>query len=134
MIRLHVSQHWARLLTATLSNLGGSLGDRGPSTQLDHICRGLNNWLNATLGVESEDLGDTLPTGRQMDRHSCGVCVINVMEHAVFGVPLFMDRDHYRLRIQCFVTNFVEAAKMWGPVLRQKEVLTSVLLVSPVCV
>jgi len=124
----------ACLLTSTLPNLGDSLGDRGSNTQLDHISRGLENWLSAMFGVQFEDQGNTLPTGRQTDGHSCGVCVINAMEHAIFGVPLFADRDRYRLRVQYFV----EAAKyllnnVGSRFAPERIALTSVPLVSQLC-
>ena len=70
---------------------------------LQHIRRGLANWLHVAFGAPFEDLGNTLPIGRQDDRHSCGICVVNAIEHAIFGVPLFTDRDRYCLHIQYFV-------------------------------
>ena len=47
------------------------------------------------------------PIGWQNDRHSCGICVINAIEHAIFNVPLFADENRYKL---C-VWYFVEAVK-----------------------
>ena len=82
---------------------GDSLGAQIPSTDLQRTCRGLENWLSVAFGVPFRDLGNTLPVGRQKDGHSCGVCVINAMEHAMFGVPLFTDEDRFRLRIRYFV-------------------------------
>jgi hypothetical protein len=93
----------ACLLTTTLCELGDSLGDRKSSTDLEHICRGLEGWLNVTFGAGFKDLGKTLPIGRQADSYSCGICVINAIEHAMFGVPLFTDSDRHHLRIQYFV-------------------------------
>jgi len=94
---IHMFTHHA------LPDLGDSLGDCSRNTELEHICRGLESWLSVVFEVQFKDLGNTLPTGRQTDGHSCGICVINAIEHAIFGVPLFTDRDRYRLRIQYFV-------------------------------
>ncbi|KAF9641889.1 hypothetical protein BDM02DRAFT_3194339, partial [Thelephora ganbajun] len=100
------SNHWIVFevdLTKNQFCYGDSLGDRGSNVDLQHIRRGLANWLNVAFGALFEDLGSTLPIGRQSDGHSCGICVINAMEHAMFGVPLFTDKNRYSLRIQYFV-------------------------------
>jgi hypothetical protein len=91
------------LKVAVLHDIGDSLGDRVPSTELQHIRRGLKNWLDATFGAPFKDLGGTFLIGRQKDGHSCGICVVNSIEHAMFGVPLFTDKDRHTLRIQYFV-------------------------------
>jgi len=44
-----------------------------------------------------------IPIGLQLDCYSCGICVMNAMEHALFQVPLFTGNDRHRLRIQYFV-------------------------------
>ena len=49
-----------------------------------------------------KNLGDTLPIGQQKDTHSCGICVMNAMEHVVFGAPLFTARTRESLRIRYF--------------------------------
>lgn len=84
-------------------DLGDSLGNRSPNTNLQHIRRGLENWLEVAFGVSFKDMGNTLPIGRQKDGHSCGICVVNAIEHAMFDVPLFTDTDRYHLRIWYFV-------------------------------
>lgn len=48
-------------------------------------------------------MGNTLPIGQQKDGHSCGICVVNAIEHAMSDVPLFTDADRYHLRIWYFV-------------------------------
>lgn len=71
--------------------------------ELDHLLRGLENWLVTAFKVPFKDLGNTFPIGRQEDGHSCGICVINAIEHAMFGVPLFIDKNRYAFRVQYFV-------------------------------
>jgi len=62
--------------------------------------RGLARWLSIVFGVGFKDLGNTFLIGRQKDGHSCGICVINAIEHAIFGVPLFTDKDRNVLRVR----------------------------------
>ena len=88
-------------LTA-LHDLGDSLS-REPDTEVQHVRRGLANWLKAVFGSAFKDLGSTFLIGRQEDGHSCGICVVNAIEHAMFGAPLFTDGDRYRLRVRYFV-------------------------------
>ena len=59
--------------------------------------------MRAVFGAKFEDLGNALPIGRQSDGHSCGICVVNAVEHAIFGAPLFIDRNRYNLRTRYFV-------------------------------
>lgn len=91
------------VLTGTLCDLGDSFGGRNPNKELQQICRGLEKWLSVAFRVEFKDLGNTFPIGQQADGHSCGICVVNAIEHAMFGVLLFTDGDCYCLRVQYFV-------------------------------
>jgi len=90
-------------LTATQCDIGDSFGSQCHYTDLQRMRRGLENWLGTAFRVPFKDLGGTLPIGRQEDGYSCGVCVINAVEHAMFGVPLFTDKDRHALRVQYFV-------------------------------
>lgn len=90
-------------LTSVICDLGDSLGNRAPSKELQQLRRGLENWLTTAFGASFKDLGNLLPIGRQEDGHSCGVCVINATEHAIFGVPLFTDKDRYALHVRYFI-------------------------------
>lgn len=65
--------------------------------------RGLENWLDAGFGAPYKDMGNTFLIGKQEDGHSCGICVVNAIEHGMFGVPLFTNKDRYALRVQYFV-------------------------------
>lgn len=118
---LHVHRIDTHQLTGASPNLGDSFGDRSTNVQLQRIRRGLEKWLSSGFGGRFKDFGNTLPTGRQTDGHSCGVCVINAMEHAIFGVPLFADRDHYRLHVRYFVGVTKYLLDNVGPVSRQKQ-------------
>ena len=90
-------------LTVMFCDLGDSLGNRVPSTELQHIRHGLENWLNGGFWGSFEDLGNTFLIGQQQDGYSCGICVVNAIEHAMFNVPLFTDQDCYILRVRYFV-------------------------------
>ena len=103
MVRLISLDTDLHLLTTAFRDLGDSLNGRKSTKDLEHLCRGLKNWLNVAFGAGFKDLGKTFPIGQQADAHSCGICVVNAIEHAMFGVPLFTDGDRYRLRIQYFV-------------------------------
>ena len=65
--------------------------------------RGLENWLGVVFEVPFKDVGNTFPIGRQEDGHSCGICIVNAIESAMFRVPLFTDKDCYALCVQYFV-------------------------------
>ncbi|KAF9779588.1 hypothetical protein BJ322DRAFT_1167867 [Thelephora terrestris] len=100
------NNHWIVFSVDLVKNqfcYGDSFGDRNPNAELQQIRRGLTNWLSVVFGVSFADLGNALPIGQQEDGHSCGICVINAIEHAIFNVPLFTDENRYRLRVQYFV-------------------------------
>lgn len=65
--------------------------------------RGLKKWLEVVFRALFKDLGNAFLIGQQEDGESCGICVINAIEHAMFGVPLFTDEDRYALRVRYFV-------------------------------
>jgi len=91
------------VLTAAMADLGDSLDDGTDYADLQRIRLGLGAWMEVAFGVKVEDLGNTLRTGRQTDGHSCGVCTINAIEHAILGVPLFAPEDRLSLRVRYFV-------------------------------
>jgi hypothetical protein len=63
----------------------------------------LRAWLGRLFGGTFEDQGNSLPIGLQQDGNSCGICVLNAMEHAVFGVPLFRHEGRLGLHVRYFV-------------------------------
>ena len=60
-------------------------------------------WMSSAFGVAFTLSPVRIPIGHQQDRYSCGICVMNAMEHVLFQVPLFTSNDRHRLRIQYFV-------------------------------
>ena len=67
------------------------------------VSRKLIKWLADVFGGRFTLRKESLPTGRQQDSYSCGICVMNAMDHAAFDVPLFTPRDRHRFRIQYFI-------------------------------
>jgi len=82
---------------------------------LEDLRRGLSNWLPRAFEKKGKkgkkgkgkgdftDLGGVLPIGTQNDGYSCGICVINAMEYAIFDVPLFKATDRFTLRVHYFL-------------------------------
>ena len=46
--------------------------------------------------------GMTLPVGRQRDSSSCGICVVNAIEHHMFETALFTHSRRNSLRAEYF--------------------------------
>jgi len=46
--------------------------------------------------------GKTLEIGRQQDSNSCGIYVVNSIEHHMFGTPLFTHDERNALRAYYF--------------------------------
>jgi hypothetical protein len=81
--------------------LGDSLNmDR--SAALADLDAALREWLEPALGAEFEGNGRTLPIGSQNDGNSCGVCVLNAIDHAIFGTALFRPGDRHLVRMNLF--------------------------------
>ena len=66
------------------------------------ILHGLERWLKTNFQRSFKNLGQTLPIGTQKDAISCGICVLNALEHALLGAPLFTDDRRNLLRVQYF--------------------------------
>jgi len=79
---------------------------------------GTGVWLEAAFGGKFWDEAGNLPIGVQTDGSSCGICVLNAIEHATLGHPLFtmaarhglwvwyflaaMQYAHRKVRIRCY--------------------------------
>jgi hypothetical protein len=56
-----------------------------------------------------------LAIGTQDDGYSCGICVMNAIDHAIYKVPLFTNDMRHALRVSYFVklTNYVLYDVRW---------------------
>lgn len=52
--------------------------------------------------ISLQNVGSTLEIGRQEDITSCGICVVNSIEHHIFGTPLFTHGERDALRVYYF--------------------------------
>lgn len=66
------------------------------------ICRGLDRWTVTNFYHPFKNLGQSLPIGTQQDGISCGVCVLNALEHALLDAPLFTHNQRNLLRVEYF--------------------------------
>jgi hypothetical protein len=62
----------------------------GQGDDLEILHKRLRVWLGCMFATEFRDLGAIL-IGQQDNGHSCGICAINAMEHAIFSTPLFTN-------------------------------------------
>ena len=85
-----------------LHDEGDSLHPPVVRQDLKQIHFGLCKWLKAIFKVTFEDKGPTFAIGKQEDAHSCGICVINSIEHELFGTALFTHNSRNILRIRYF--------------------------------
>ncbi|KAI0629632.1 hypothetical protein C8Q77DRAFT_1065756 [Trametes polyzona] len=81
---------------------GDSLASTSESRSMRSIVNDLQAWLLHSFGVRFASAGNSLAHGLQGDGHSCGICTVNTVEHAIFGVKLFTHSDRYILRVRYF--------------------------------
>jgi hypothetical protein len=72
------------------------------SKELAELYTALRTWLNAVYGGASRSVGRKFTIGTQDDGSSCGVCVMNAMDHAMFGQALFTQADRHLVRMGLF--------------------------------
>ena len=72
-------------------------------TDIEKICRGLDRWTKTLFYAPFRNAGESLPIGTQQDGISCGICVLNGLEHEIFGARLFTHDRRNVLRVQYFV-------------------------------
>jgi hypothetical protein len=82
---------------------GNSLKYASYKSDIDKICRGLDHWTNALFHAPFKNIGEVLPIGTQQDGISCGVCVLNALEHEIFVTRLFTHDRRNVLRVQYFM-------------------------------
>lgn len=95
------------------------------------IYAGLEKWLKAIFRFSFEDKGPTFAIGKQEDGHSCGICVINSLEHELFGTALFTHSSRNDLRIRYFTetVRFLLREVRINPFCGNKLTLTSVVAI-----
>lgn len=81
---------------------GNSLKNGSYKEDITKICRGLDRWTNTDFHRSFKNLGESLPIGTQQDGISCGICVLNALEHALLNVPLFTHNRRNLLRVEHF--------------------------------
>ena len=64
---------------------------------------GLRRWISVAFGKKIISVGRRLTIGRQDDGNSCGICVLNAMDHAMFGAPLFQHEAREAIRMDLFL-------------------------------
>jgi hypothetical protein len=74
------------------------------SSQMTNIAEGLKRWLGMTHGHGVTEAIVEGHCGLQDDMNSCGVCVINVMDHAMCGADLFIHQRRFEWRMEYFAT------------------------------
>ena len=89
---------------------------------------GLSKWLKAIFGGPFKDMGRTFAIGKQKDSHSCGICVINSIEHELFGTTLITHSSRNALRIHYFTEamKFVLKEVKTRSIRANDQILTSV--------
>ena len=100
---------------------------------MKQIYSGLENWLKAIFNTPLKNKGATFLIGTQKDGHSCGICVINSLDHEMFGTALFKHDDRNILRIRYFteaMKYLLKEVRMYS-VWHDKPVLTTVIAACP---
>ena len=82
--------------------LGDSYNTSANDGDLKRLCHGLGKWLYRVFGSAFTDGKQTLSIGKQGNSYSCGICVLNAIEHAVCNTPLFTDAQRHTLRVAYF--------------------------------
>lgn len=81
---------------------GNSLQDNGYTRDINKICHGIERWGQVVLKRSFHNTGKSLKIGHQNDTNSCGICVVNCIEHHMFGAPLFTDGEQNSLCVHYF--------------------------------
>jgi len=90
-------------------NQGNSLQGNEYAKDVNKISHGILKWGWAMFKKHFHSTGQTLEIGRQQDSTSCGICVINSIEHHMLGTPLFThdERDNFRVYYFTKATEFL---------------------------
>ena len=82
---------------------GDSLNDKSRGAALKPLYAGLEKWLSKMYPGTWTDDGMKFKIGKQQDSSSCGVCVLNAMDHAMRKKGLFQDARRHLFRIDLFI-------------------------------
>lgn len=69
---------------------GDSLPYSYKGATLAQIVKDMQRVVLTLFRLRLKDAGNTLTHGTQDDTNSCGICMANVVEHALFGSELFV--------------------------------------------
>jgi hypothetical protein len=83
-------------------NIGNLLKSSSYKDDIAKISCRLDCWTTTSFHGSFKNLGQTLPIGTQQDGTSCGVCVLNTLEHALLDTHLFTHGRWNVLRVQYF--------------------------------
>ena len=89
-------------IISLMAGTGNSLGYVSYKNDVNKICNGLDHWTRILFHVRFKNIGSVMPIGIQEDTVSCGVCVLNALEHAVLNTRLFTQNHRNNLRVQYF--------------------------------
>ena len=87
--------------------LGDPLHHANDKGDIPALCAGLEIWLSSVFNAPFKWRGRRLQIGQQTDSYSCGIFVMNVMEHAMFNRPIFGPEEKHDIHIRYF-TELVE--------------------------
>ena len=68
------------------------------------VCDNITAWLALAFKRKFSISTQALPIGRQKDGHSCGIFVMNAIEHAIRNVPLLTPEGWRGWRVSYFLT------------------------------
>jgi hypothetical protein len=74
--------------------------EKNPQAELQ---AGLRKWVRLAFGKTVIGKGRKFSTGKQDDGNSCGICVLNAMDHAMIGTPLFRHETREATRMDLFL-------------------------------
>ena len=72
---------------------GNSLHDDIYARDTNKTSRGIERWVKVMFKKSFHSAGKTLEIGRQRGDSSCGICVVNSVEHHMFGTLLFTHSE-----------------------------------------
>jgi hypothetical protein len=90
------------LTSISVADAGNSLKYSSYKHDIGKICRGLERWTKNSYHAPFRNIGEVLPIGTQQDGISCGVCMLNALEHTILNTRLFTHDARNVLRVRYF--------------------------------